>query len=655
MAHSIPHTLDADAGNAATANGYQAELTRLRDENRQLKEQLAWQRALWRVPHTTLGAADKVLLPALCDMLTEQAKRQPDATDYAVYVPKLAQATGLSPSTVSSRLQHIEACKGIERRHVTVTTSTGERGTQLRIRRLAALDTPAQLVAPEPRTHGGKRIACAKCHGTNVKVTTVSECRSCGHVSTNRLQDYEPDAAAAASEPSPQATTDKQLACQVNNQQEASEHTNGGGVLAHAETAALLDETTDTQLACRFLAQLAGDGKVIEQQRRKTAKYLPAGDMFTLAMASQHLDGTHTYGTTLQRADGRTLALCVESDDKAGTDVLAAAALQLVETGAYATLETSPSAHHPGGGVLWLWFDELVDAAAARATLLHHAPQLAAFVEYWPQYGNGRGRRLPGGRYVRPALPALDGKPAQPAVDAWCETHFVTCEMLTGINVLQRVARDERTPAAWVTEQPAQLVETPTNADAVDTSPCLVISTERVPLATATRRRPAALDDAVWQAKYGATAATVWQAFDEAFAAAWFNERHRLTDILDANAKGYARATWRDERTASVKLYADGSWRDYGNAGDGPAHGDVLDAYCLVHGKAKATVLADVARGIVQEVRQALETAASDGAVPAWLLDILTEAGWRHYDALRAKRDSQQPIRFGRGGVRHGA
>jgi transcription initiation factor TFIIIB Brf1 subunit/transcription initiation factor TFIIB len=512
------------------------------------------------------------------------------------------------------------------------------------------------LVAPEPRTHGGKRIACPECHGTNVKVTTVCECRSCGHVSTNRLQDYEPNADAAASEPSPQATTDTQLACLENNQQEASERTNGGGVLAHGETAGLLDETTDKQVACRLLAQLAGDGNVIEQQRQKTAKYLPAGDTFTLAMASQHLDGTHTYGTTLQRSDGRTLALLVESDDAAGMRVLAASMRQLVETGAYATLELSPSAHHPGGGVLCLWFAELVDAAAARATLLHHAPQLAAFVEYWPHSGNGRGRRLPGGRYVRPALPAVDGKPAQPAVDEWCHVVFIEGETLTGMDAMQRVARDERTPAAWVTEQPVQLVETPANVGAVDAFPCLVISTERVLLATATRRRPAALDDTVWQGKYGATAATVWFAFVDAFAVTWFNERHRLTDTLDADAKGYARATWRDERTASVKVYADGSWRDYGNAGDGPAHGDVLDAYCLVHGKAKATVLADVARGIVQEATQALAAAAaaSDGAVPAWLLDILTEAGWRQYEALRAKRGSQQPIRYRPGGVRHG-
>lgn len=117
---------------------------------------------------------------------------------------------------------------------------------------------------------------------------------------------------------------------------------------------------------------------------------------------------------------------------------------------------------------------------------------------------------------------------------------------------------------------------------------------------------------------------------------AWFKERHSLADVLDFDANGLAFATWRgDANRPNVRRVGDDGWVDDSSNATVRA-GDVLEAYCLKHGLERATVLQDTARDILQTARRELEDAARAGRpLPAWLHELITPAGWRHYDELR--------------------
>jgi hypothetical protein len=391
-----------------------------------------------------------------------------------------------------------------------------------------------------------------------------------------------------------------------------------------------------------WLAEVAGDGvKHIEMQPKGNAKYLWRDGAVTEQLVAAHLAGNVTVGATLRRADGKTLATCFDVDTEARADTLAAAAVKLTVAGAYVTYSESPAKNEDGtrrGARLDIYYAEPVDAANARATALRHAPELADIVEYWPNNatGNGQATRLPFARYRRGD------------VDAWCDVAFMDGERLTGVDAAQRVYSDERTPAAWVTETAAPETPAASAAHAVQPSArSLVIQSEPLP-PNAPRRRPAALTDAKWLAKHGEKAATLWFAVTVAEAAAWFNARHNVADMLEVNAHGYGLATWRGERTASVKLTESNGFIDYGASATVKA-GDALELWCLVHNMSRAVVLASVARTMQDEARRELEAAGHTGAgLPAWVHDITTPAGWQHYDRLRdePRRLTTKPQRF---------
>jgi hypothetical protein len=166
---------------------------------------------------------------------------------------------------------------------------------------------------------------------------------------------------------------------------------------------------------------------------------------------------------------------------------------------------------------------------------------------------------------------------------------------------------------------------------------------EPVPLPDA-RRDPACKSpgtpgvDRRWQEKYGRY---FWFQFTPAQLAAWYNERTPVQEVLSPEKNGMGLASWRGERTASVGLREDG-WVDFGASArraDGKQDGgDALELAVRVTQEAKPEVMEKVARQLVQEAREAMESAAwRSKEPPEWVVAIMTEAGWERYHALRAE------------------
>src|SRR5260370_305563 len=69
--------------------------------------------------------------------------------------------------------------------------------------------------------------------------------------------------------------------------------------------------------------------------------------------------------------------------------------------------------------------------------------------------------------------------------------------------------------------------------------------------------------------------------------------------------------------------------------------GDALELTTRVTQEAKPEVMRKLAQQLVQEAREAMERAAWRGEEPsAWVVAIMTEAGWERYYALRAEASS---------------
>ena len=84
--------------------------------------------------------------------------------------------------------------------------------------------------------------------------------------------------------------------------------------------------------------------------------------------------------------------------------------------------------------------------------------------------------------------------------------------------------------------------------------PDQVISSELVAL-SAPRSLPAAFTDAKWLAKHSAERDTRYFAWTTAELIAYVNQRLDIGQVLPLEQNGYARASWRDERTPGVKVY----------------------------------------------------------------------------------------------------
>jgi hypothetical protein len=616
-----PSTLDADAGQLIRyhqGNPYttldvaslQAENERLQRKVHELThaleqagaainerdEALARQNAALRYEYDArrnkeLSAGARHTLIALRRYI-EHRTPEPDGWT-RIHREDLASLTGQSEDAISGHLQQIAKTGALDYEARYKHTPTGKIRASSYVRPAPLLDTPAELKLPEPRNHGGARPRCKTCGGDTELTGRIYRCEQ-GHEHIE-----------------PVKHTGRQDAVSIVNNQR------GGGIATGPQDDARL---------YAWLVELAGDGvRHIEMQANGQSKYEWRRGAVTPALVERHLRGDVVMGSTLRRADGRTSMLEWDVDNVPGYAMLEAAAAKLHASGAYVLVEPSPAGR---GGRLRVLFAMLVDTANARATALHHAPELAGIVEHWPNAtkGNGQATRLPFARYRRGD------------VDAWCLMTFGDGQQLAGLDAARRVFSDERTPAAWVSVEPtpdAPVVPNVKMTPGSDAPPSLVISTV-LTVPDALRVEPAALRDAAWLARYGAERATRWFAFVEAFTVAWFKERYTLADVLDFDADGLAFATWRgDTNRPNVRRVGDDGWVDDGATATVRA-GDVLEAYRLKHGLERATVLQDTARDILAMARRELEDAARAGRpLAAWLHELVTPAGWRHYDELR--------------------
>lgn len=357
-----------------------------------------------------------------------------------------------------------------------------------------------------------------------------------------------------------------------------------------------------------FLQQIAGDAdKHITLKVSGEDKYKVHHTLCTLDLCCDYLCGDVCAGANLRYWDGSVRAICYDGDSEESWARLKSAAEKLWRSGAQVFLETSP--HR--GGHLWIVFDALVNAEAALATAVKHAPELAG-LEAFP--GSNQ-VRLPGGRYRRKEI------------DAWCQLRMVGSGggPYTGPAAISVMA-DHLTPASWVTE-PA---EAPARERETRIRPPLELDMDPVSLDD-DRALPIAVQDRVWQANHGAGRDRLLFCYTPAQVAAWYSARHPLSDILPLERNGYALAQWRDERTASVKFYVDNTWCDHGAGGvrpDGSKDGgDALELSCRVTGKSRSEALREAAEQMRVEALEELQRATRERRGPLrWVAAIMPPA-----------------------------
>ncbi len=358
----------------------------------------------------------------------------------------------------------------------------------------------------------------------------------------------------------------------------------------------------------------SGSRKYIERPNGKCPEPAPV----TSELLRDHLDGKLTLGSWLANRDGRTWAVLWDADDADGWRVLVEAGRKLLTKGAKPILERSPAkCDHAGGGHLWLTFWKPVNPRAARATAEKHAPELRDFAEFWPRAG---AVRLLGGYYRRGETSAWCEAAALRDPDRWVTSWDAAA-----------LAWSEDTPSDWVTEAPPPEPEN----DASYTSPAELDTRE---VTRPQWREPEAWRDPEWLRRYGAARHSLPWAVLPKHAINWFNSLHEVRTILPKQPNGYALATWRSERTASVAYLPDNRWRDYGARRTQPG-GDAFEAYALVEfgeggrERALARVYSDMTGAALREIEHA---ARSGRGVPAWVAEIMGPAGWACYNRLTA-------------------
>jgi len=361
--------------------------------------------------------------------------------------------------------------------------------------------------------------------------------------------------------------------------------------------------------------------------RAGNKKYHTVQRPLTLAETRYHLSGGLARGGLCSYANGQARGLCWDTDTAEGWQRFTEAAQALTEAGYLPVLEPSPAAR---GGHLWIIFDDLIDAGAARTHIYEIAPMLAAVSEYWPGPANAKHWnkvRLPGGKYVRPQ------------VNAWCRLISVADGETTQDGGLQaaRLLLAHQTPAAVVPVLPQEAL--PMQAEASTLAP----EPPDQPISPSRGQRVEL--DPTWHANYDTPQGKrLWFAFPETYVAAWWNERHPLDELLPSERNGYGLATWRGESEGSVAKRGD-RWADFGQSArrpDGnPDTGDALELQQRLTQAPKREILRQAGKELNAQARADLERAARAGQpIPAWLEEIITEEGRAHYARLYVSRPS---------------
>jgi hypothetical protein len=387
--------------------------------------------------------------------------------------------------------------------------------------------------------------------------------------------------------------------------------------------------------AAQLLVEIAGPEPVhIEMSGRGPKKYYDVKRAITEQDAYAHLKGWKTKGAFLRRPDGMTRALCYDADTPQDWEYLLDAARRLAAAGYHPIVEDSPVR----GGHLWIIYSHLVNATAAHQHLALVAPVLKQIKEYWPGPGPNK-VRLPGGKYVKPSFAAWcklrDAHGGLIAQDGQSAARvlliYQTCADLVLENVEQQDVPQQSDSLACSSAQ--TVTGTPCGSSDGHTSHPITVQHEK---RTSCTLHIASGVDHRWQQKYSQH---LWFHFTPAQLADWYNVRNRVENILPQEKNGMGLASWRGEQTPSVGLREDG-WVDFGASarrGNGKQDGgDALELTVRVNEEAKPEVMRELARQLVGEAREAVESAAYCGEEPPqWVQVFMSSAGWEHYHQLR--------------------
>jgi DNA-binding transcriptional ArsR family regulator len=620
-----------------------AALKRAQERNRELETFIRWEDELFANPY--LSGNHKLEIRAT-RRAVERAQIHDEQGRSRINLTTIAEHIGVSPDTMGRGLKVLEQC-GVIASHALKpeVQENGERWTRHYVTlNEEVLKRPKDIKPPEPRNHGGNRYRCQKCGSSQVRirrrVTVVCTC--CQY--ENVIEESERDQDPADDEP-PEQT--KNFAQPEGNLPDTLKPVSppyglqdapaGDGPGLSGGECEEEREQDDLRAAAELLLAVAGESEEhIAMARRGEKKYYTVDRPLALDDVLDHLQGGKARGALCSRADGWTRGLCWDGDDAECWAILEQAARQLAEAGYAPLLEPSPVGR---GGHLWLLYDGLVEAQAARQQVYGLAPQLAQLAEYWPgPHGARRWNkvRLPGGKYARPG------------VNAWCQLISVTDgEISTDGRSAARLLLAHQTPVSIVPAIPSHndqaRADERTGGEPERPAVSLVVR-EEAPASdqeAESARRLGELDSQ-WYAKYNTPeGARLWFAWTPRYLATWWNNRHSVDELLPSERNGYGLASWRSERTASVAKRGD-QWADFGASArqsDGsPDTGDALELQVRLSRAPKPEVMRQAAKELLEVAREALESAARNGApLPSWLEEIITDAGRAHYARVAAE------------------
>jgi hypothetical protein len=612
----------------------------------------AWERKLWK--NRQLNPAHKLGLIAMKEAI-ERAQTHDEEGRARINLTTISEAIGMSPDTASRTLKKFaQQLPGL----IDVTEraemqENGERWT----RKYASLNSemlqaPDQLTPLVPRAHGGDHRICQKCGSEHVKIkrktTLICLNEKCRGYNCEVLIS-ETDQILNASSSQDDQDQAKNFDAQGGNLQDTIKPVTppyGVGCDDNGPSDPgddpQIDEgdPDDLRAAAALLLALAGQHDAhIEMSRRGESKYYTVDRPLKIGDLLNHLTGGKARGANCSYPDGQTRGLCWDADDAERWEVLRQAARQLAQAGYFVILEESPAGR---GGHLWVIYDALVNTSAARQHVYSIAPELADLVEYWPgpQDAKRWNRvRLPGAKYVRPGI------------SAWCKlTAVATGESSHNGRSAATLLLANQTPAAIVPaiqsqdDDQAQARELATQSE----RPALTViagGAGDLPNSQDDQAEPeskmqAGQVDGQWYAKYNTPEGKrLWFSWTPAQLAAWWNDRHSLEEIRPRERNGMALSPNVDERTASTayRQTPDGERYTDFSAGARRADGthdtgDALELQARISGAPKPELMRQAARELLQEARQALESAARTGQpIPAWLEEIITDAGREHY------------------------
>ncbi len=295
---------------------------------------------------------------------------------------------------------------------------------------------------------------------------------------------------------------------------------------------------TELEQAARLLLEIAGPAdEHIEMSRTGPAKYYTVARPITLDDCMKHLRGVKTRGAQLRHPESMARALAFDADSHRiypGWWWMCGAAQLLTNAGYQILLEPSPAGR---SGHLWIIFDGLVDARAARRHVCELAPVLADVREYWPgpaQALKWNKVRLPGGRYISPEM------------SAWCKLYDTQGQLLASNGLAAaRVLLHHQTLASIVPSLDAddQEQEMPPDAAQHSTRAERSFSQTRMPQRSAPGRQ---------QQKYGEASRFLWFHYSPAQVAAWYNARSGALGRLWGRSEDGRWETRRRRRTGAA-------------------------------------------------------------------------------------------------------